>query len=279
MSDASDGSPLLKVQGSSKLAFGATTAALVALASGGTAVLVTHATRGSSPTSLPAGALPLDPGLGGDSIVIGTVGGTTPAQPVQQPTAPSVDPTEQAIADALGQRPQPGKRTLTAPLLPVPTPTPTPSVSPPPIVTPPAPVPTPVVTSPPEPDPGTTPGTGGRPPMGNGGGGKGPLGGGGTVPGGTGTDGNGNNGNNGNGGDPDPIPTDPPVITPPPVPDGPVLVDPENPSATLPPGHARHRHHGHDRPRVAVGNGHTLGSSGRGRSWTKPLHPKGRHAR
>ena len=109
-------SGLLKVHGSSKLAFGATTAALVTLASGGSALLVSHVTNGvTSPTSLPPGPLAPDPlGLNGaDGLVVDHVAGTP---------APQVDPTEKALHDALAARREPGRRTLTAPLIPVQTP-------------------------------------------------------------------------------------------------------------------------------------------------------------
>ena len=105
----------VKVHGTSRLAFGATTAALVTLASGGTAVLVAHATHGvSTPTSLPPGGLPADP-LGGDGLVVGRAPGATPPAP----PATETDPTERALHDALSARRQPGRRTLTAPLVPL----------------------------------------------------------------------------------------------------------------------------------------------------------------
>ncbi|MFN2536943.1 MAG: hypothetical protein ABR549_02180 [Mycobacteriales bacterium] len=108
-------SGLLKVQGSSKLAFGATTAALVTLASGGTAVLVAHAVRGvTSPTSLPPGALPPDDSIGTEGLVVDYPAGTptTPARPV-------VDRTAQALQDALTAQSRSRRRTITAPLVPV----------------------------------------------------------------------------------------------------------------------------------------------------------------
>ncbi|MCW2674313.1 MAG: hypothetical protein JWP14_2902, partial [Frankiales bacterium] len=73
-------SALLKVQGSSRLAFGATTAALVTLASGGTAVLVAQATHSvSGPTSLPSMALPPDVAAGPGGLVVQSPAGTVPA--------------------------------------------------------------------------------------------------------------------------------------------------------------------------------------------------------
>ena len=133
------GSGLLKVSGSSKLAFGATTAALVTLASTGTALLVEHATGTlATPTSLPPGALPVD----ASPVVVDHPVGEQPAS----------DPTEKAIRDALAQRPEPGRRTLTVPLVRVVTPV-QPVVEPsapevvPPTVTSPAVTP-PVVTPP-----------------------------------------------------------------------------------------------------------------------------------
>ena len=135
------------VQGGSRWAFGATTAALVALAAGGTAVLVAQATDdAATPTSLPRGVLPAE-GIGGGSLVL------------DPPTATPADPTERALREALARRREPGRRTLTAPLVPVsaPAPTPTPARRPP--VTPPAvtpPVAEPPVVTPPEPvDPPT----------------------------------------------------------------------------------------------------------------------------
>ena len=68
------GSTLLRVQASSKLAFVATTAALVTLASGGTAVLVSHGTASlSRPGALLGGSLLTHLGAGagaGDSAVV-----------------------------------------------------------------------------------------------------------------------------------------------------------------------------------------------------------------
>lgn len=107
-------SPLLRVQGSSRLAFGATTAALVTLASGGTAVLVNYGTQSvGSVTSLPAGAsLPAAAPSVDDVVVDGVLGGVDAAQSVSQP-----DPTVQALRGALAQRRDPGHRTLTVPLV------------------------------------------------------------------------------------------------------------------------------------------------------------------
>ena len=103
------GSSLLRIQGSSRLAFGATTVALVALASGGTALLVNQGSASlGSPTSLPAGSLLPDPGA-------------TDPTPVVVERAPGtallLDPSERALRDALGLRPQPGRRFLTVPLV------------------------------------------------------------------------------------------------------------------------------------------------------------------
>lgn len=119
-------SALLRVQGSSKLAFGATTAALVTLASGGTAVLVTHVAHGtSSPTSLPGGPLPPDSTAPPQGLVVGRLAGT-PAP------APPVDATERALHEALTARRATPRRTLTAPLVPLPTTAPeVPTVTPP----------------------------------------------------------------------------------------------------------------------------------------------------
>jgi hypothetical protein len=105
----------LRVQSSSKLAFGMTTAALVTLASGGTAVLVAHGTSGvTSATSLPAGALPHDAGSAPASVVVdGVVGGLVPA-----PAAPRT--AEQILREALSLRPEPGPRVLTVPLVALP---------------------------------------------------------------------------------------------------------------------------------------------------------------
>ncbi len=116
---ADQGSSLLRIQASSRLAFGATTVALVALASGGTATLVNQGSASlGSPTSLPAGALLPD------------VGATDYAPVVVERapgTAVPLDPSEQALRDALAHRPQPGRRTLTVPLVAL-NPGPTPAV-------------------------------------------------------------------------------------------------------------------------------------------------------
>jgi hypothetical protein len=144
-------SALLKVQGSSKLAFGATTAALVTLASGGTAVLVAHATHGvSSPTALPARPLPPDAAAAPGGLVVGQPAGTAPATPASPASSPApVDPTQQALQDALAHRSPPGRRTLTAPLVPLLPSTPA-LPTPPPVIGPVAPVvgPTPPSTPP-----------------------------------------------------------------------------------------------------------------------------------
>ncbi|MGZ6826131.1 MAG: hypothetical protein ACXVGH_05015 [Mycobacteriales bacterium] len=96
----------LRVQGSSRFAFGATTAALITLASGGTAVLVAHGTpSASAPTSLPGGLLAEAPGDGGPVVV---------ARP---PGVPVPDPTVEALREALVRAPSTGPRTLVAPLV------------------------------------------------------------------------------------------------------------------------------------------------------------------
>jgi hypothetical protein len=135
-------SALLKVQGSSKLAFGATTAALVTLASGGTAVLVTRVAHSvTSPTELPSGALPPDAAAPPGSLVVEHPAGT--ATPPSQP----VDATERALHKALTARPTTPRRTLTAPLVPLPPavhvvpPTAKPPVTAPPVTAPPVTVP------------------------------------------------------------------------------------------------------------------------------------------
>jgi hypothetical protein len=138
----SPSSALLRVQGSSKLAFGATTAALVTLASGGTAVLVTRVAHSvTSPTELPSGALPPDAAAPPGSLVVDHPAGT--ATPPSQP----VDATERALHKALTARPTTPRRTLTAPLVPLPPavhvvpPTAKPPVSAPPVSAPPVTVP------------------------------------------------------------------------------------------------------------------------------------------
>jgi hypothetical protein len=106
----SGGSGLLKVHGTSRLAFGATTAALVTLASGGTAVLVAHGTgHVSSPTSLPGGLLP-DTGSQAGDVIVDRAPGTA---------APEVDgdATARALRDALARRAPTGRRILTVPLV------------------------------------------------------------------------------------------------------------------------------------------------------------------
>jgi hypothetical protein len=157
-------SALLKVQGSSKLAFGATTAALVTLASGGTAVLVAHATHGvSSPTALPARPLPPDAAAALGGLIVGQPAGTAPATPASPaPSAAPVDPTQQALQDALAHRSPPGRRTLTAPLVPLlpstpALPPPPPVIGPvaPPVVGPTTPSTPPPVVAPPPTRPGS----------------------------------------------------------------------------------------------------------------------------
>ena len=118
------GSALLRVQGTSRLAFGATTAALVTLASGGTALLVNQgASSMTSPTALPAGSILPDSGSAFGAIVVDRAAGSFGAKPVLAKTAAKVtapvDATVAALRKALGQRPQPGKRTLTVPLVPL----------------------------------------------------------------------------------------------------------------------------------------------------------------
>lgn len=115
---ATSGPALLRVQATSKLAFGATTAALVTLASGGTAVLVSHGTSAmSGPTSLPSGKLLTDPSTATGPVVVDRAPGSY-VPPVQAP--PVVDHTEQVLRKALAERPPAGKRTLTAPLVELP---------------------------------------------------------------------------------------------------------------------------------------------------------------
>ncbi|MDX6267418.1 MAG: hypothetical protein QOD70_2158 [Frankiales bacterium] len=167
-------SALLKVQGSSKLAFGATTAALVTLASGGTAVLVAHATQGvSSPTALPARPVPPDAAAAPGGLVVGQPAGTAPPTPASPASSPApVDPTQQALQDALAHRSPPGRRTLTAPLVPLlpstpALPTPPPVIGPvaPPVVgpTPPSGPPPVVAPTPPSTRPGSGQGHVGKP--------------------------------------------------------------------------------------------------------------------
>ncbi|MCW2669020.1 MAG: hypothetical protein JWO27_917 [Frankiales bacterium] len=157
-------SALLKVQGSSKLAFGATTAALVTLASGGTAVLVAHATHSvSSPTALPARPLPPDAAAAPGGLIVGQPAGTAPATPASPVSSPApVDPTQQALQDALAHRSLPGRRTLTAPLVPLlpstpALPQPPPVIGPvaPPVVGPTTPSTPPPVVAPPPTRPGS----------------------------------------------------------------------------------------------------------------------------
>jgi hypothetical protein len=90
------------------LAFGATTAALVTLASGGTALLVAHGTTTvSSPTSIPGGLL-TDTGSQAGDVIVDRAPGTL---------APRIDATEQALREALAQRGPTGRRILTVPLV------------------------------------------------------------------------------------------------------------------------------------------------------------------
>ncbi len=107
-------SHLLRLHRNSRLAFGATTAALVTLASGGTAVLVNHGASGlSSATSLPQGGLLPDGGSAG-SVVLDPPVVSAPDTVVR---AVVPDDTERALRAALNQRTQPGRRTLTVPLV------------------------------------------------------------------------------------------------------------------------------------------------------------------
>ena len=144
MTDPAASPAVLKVPSSSKRALGATTAALVTLASGGTAVLVSHATSGlSGPTALPAGALPQDAATAAAGVVVAPV---------------EADPTVAALTDALTRRPVPGRRTLTATLVSLAQPVP--ALSAPPVTGPPtAPVTQPVTqpVTPPVTEPVTQP--------------------------------------------------------------------------------------------------------------------------
>ncbi len=107
--DGASPAGMLRVRGTSKLAFGATTAALVTLASGGTAVLVARGTSTMySPTALPIGGLLVDSGSG--AVVVDRAPGTDGAVPA----APT---TEEALRAVLAQRPPAGPRTLTLPLV------------------------------------------------------------------------------------------------------------------------------------------------------------------
>lgn len=99
-----DPTSVLRVSGTSKLAFGATTAALISLASGGTALVVSSSTGAPTATSIPGVAAPDD--ASGQVDVV-----------VDAPAAVVKDPTERALRDALARRAEPGKRTLTAPLV------------------------------------------------------------------------------------------------------------------------------------------------------------------
>ena len=113
-SEPTDSSAPLRVQAPSKLAFGATTAALIGLASGGTAVLVARGTASMSHIgSLPQGRLLPDVPLGTGALVV-----TTPAAPAH---AAADQDAEHALRQALAQRPaaagSPLARTLTAPLV------------------------------------------------------------------------------------------------------------------------------------------------------------------
>lgn len=145
------GPALLRVHSTSRLAFGATTAALVTLASGGTAVLVAHGTSSlSGPTALPSGQLlPGTPSAAPGSVVVDRAPGSY-VQPVQVPrqvAPPAVDETADALRKALADRPPTGKRTLTAPLVELPR-AQVPDV-PPVVEVPDAPVVTPPVVTPP----------------------------------------------------------------------------------------------------------------------------------
>lgn len=109
-----DAPSTLRVQATSKLAFGATTAALVTLASSGTAVLVSHGTASiQAPTALPPGvSLPDSAAAAGDLVVDRAAGSY--GQVVQTAAAPVA---EDALREALARRAEPGRRTLTVPLV------------------------------------------------------------------------------------------------------------------------------------------------------------------
>lgn len=105
------GSALLRVQGTSRLAFGATTAALVTLASGGTALLVNYgATNIGTATAMPHGAALPATNSDGGAVVVARPAGTFEAKP-------HLDKTVRALKAALAHRATPGRRTLLAPLL------------------------------------------------------------------------------------------------------------------------------------------------------------------
>lgn len=117
------GAAALKVQATSKLAFGATTAALVTLASSGTAVLVSHGAASlQAPTALPPTATLTDPAAARGAVVVDRAPGTLGLveTPTGLPPAPPADPTVSALTEALGRRPEPGRRTLTVPLVALP---------------------------------------------------------------------------------------------------------------------------------------------------------------
>lgn len=107
--------PALRVQSTSKLAFGATTVALVVLASSGTAILVDKGIPSlAGPTALPGGSPRTGSTAGGPVVVdraAGTVLGLGKPAPVVAP-----DATVRALRDALLQRPGTGPRTVVAPL-------------------------------------------------------------------------------------------------------------------------------------------------------------------
>ena len=115
-----DGPAALRVQATSKLAFGATTAALVTLASSGTAVLVSHgASSLQAPTALPPTTTLVDPAAARGAVVVDRAAGSygQEAAPAEAPVAAPADPSVTALSEALARRPEPGRRTLTVPLV------------------------------------------------------------------------------------------------------------------------------------------------------------------
>ena len=152
----------VKVQGTSMAAFGATTVALVTLATAGTGLLVSHGTSDVSGGGLArpvAGSAAAD----GSRVVVGRVLGGYGAARTAAPTpvAPVVDDQVVKLADALKDR---GPRTVLLPLVPIGTPA-LPAVDLPalPVAGPPV-VPLPPVTAPVTTPPVTTPPVVARPP-------------------------------------------------------------------------------------------------------------------
>jgi len=140
----------LRALHTSRVGFGVTTAALVALASSGTGLLVSHANKQLQPAT-PHALPPLAPSPPAAPVLVDRAPGSLVLP------SPLVDGTARAIHRALVSAPRQTRRTITGPLVPV---SPPEVVVVPPVVVPPV-APPPVVPPPvlgPSVDPGGKPG-------------------------------------------------------------------------------------------------------------------------